>query len=295
MRKTTLLIAFAALSAISTANTLVIPHILEKSGSILDVCYDVIGAREAGSGIATGRRQYQPLLIRKRIDKSSPLLMRAITELTGPIKKPGSSPFQIHRCDNGPDSIGMMTFSLSSIIGLVCPSMDNSGRDMAGFDVMCAVDDVTFDGFVRPTKDEKDAIKSEQKKWLPANFRLKIDGIDDARVSKIDSFTIKQSVADLDQDGVLDLTCSDITCTVPEGAGQQYVKMARDSATGQATGRRCVCTYSDGVSTIEVSCVLECVEAGYTDIFSNSGDFTVRFRCVDGTCRISMNSDKSPA
>lgn len=39
----------------------------------------VITAREAGSGLATGRRQYQPLLIRKRIDKSSPLLMKALT------------------------------------------------------------------------------------------------------------------------------------------------------------------------------------------------------------------------
>lgn len=39
----------------------------------------VTTAREAGSGLATGRRQYQPLLIRKRIDKASPLLMRALT------------------------------------------------------------------------------------------------------------------------------------------------------------------------------------------------------------------------
>jgi type VI secretion system secreted protein Hcp len=35
--------------------------------------------RDAGSGMATGRRQYQPLLIRKQIDKSSPLLMKALT------------------------------------------------------------------------------------------------------------------------------------------------------------------------------------------------------------------------
>ena len=39
----------------------------------------VTTAREAGSGMATGRRQYQPLVIRKRIDKASPLLMKALT------------------------------------------------------------------------------------------------------------------------------------------------------------------------------------------------------------------------
>jgi len=49
----------------------------------IDLLYynnSVITAREAGSGLATGRRQYQPLLVRKRIDKSSPLLMKAVHE-----------------------------------------------------------------------------------------------------------------------------------------------------------------------------------------------------------------------
>lgn len=40
----------------------------------------VVTAREAGTGMATGRRQYAPLLIRKRIDKASPLLMKALVE-----------------------------------------------------------------------------------------------------------------------------------------------------------------------------------------------------------------------
>ena len=37
-------------------------------------------AREAGSGLATGRRQYEPLLIRKRLDKSSPLISKALVQ-----------------------------------------------------------------------------------------------------------------------------------------------------------------------------------------------------------------------
>ncbi len=35
-------------------------------------------AREKGSGMATGRRTYEPIVIRKRIDKSSPLLAKAL-------------------------------------------------------------------------------------------------------------------------------------------------------------------------------------------------------------------------
>lgn len=42
--------------------------------------HEVITARESGSGLATGRRQYPPLRIVKRIDKSSPLLMKALCE-----------------------------------------------------------------------------------------------------------------------------------------------------------------------------------------------------------------------
>jgi type VI secretion system secreted protein Hcp len=55
---------------------------LGREESIECVYYEqgVITAREAGSSLATGRRQYQPLLIRKRIDKSTPLLMKALTE-----------------------------------------------------------------------------------------------------------------------------------------------------------------------------------------------------------------------
>jgi type VI secretion system secreted protein Hcp len=55
---------------------------LGRKDSIECVYYEqgVITAREAGSGMATGRRQYEPLLVRKRIDKSSPLLMKALVE-----------------------------------------------------------------------------------------------------------------------------------------------------------------------------------------------------------------------
>ncbi len=39
-------------------------------------------AREAGSGMATGRRQYEPIRILKRIDKATPLLYKALCENT---------------------------------------------------------------------------------------------------------------------------------------------------------------------------------------------------------------------
>lgn len=38
----------------------------------------VTTARERGTGQATGRRQYEPLMIRKRIDKATPLIAKAL-------------------------------------------------------------------------------------------------------------------------------------------------------------------------------------------------------------------------
>jgi type VI secretion system secreted protein Hcp len=37
-------------------------------------------ARDAASGMASGKRQYLPIVIRKRIDKSSPLLFKALVD-----------------------------------------------------------------------------------------------------------------------------------------------------------------------------------------------------------------------
>jgi type VI secretion system secreted protein Hcp len=55
---------------------------LEREGSIECVVYEQEGATpfEASTGRASGRRQYKPLVIRKRIDCSSPLLWKAMTQ-----------------------------------------------------------------------------------------------------------------------------------------------------------------------------------------------------------------------
>jgi type VI secretion system secreted protein Hcp len=50
----------------------------ENSIECLSYFSDVKTAREAGSGLATGRRQYEPLRILKRIDKSTPLIAKAL-------------------------------------------------------------------------------------------------------------------------------------------------------------------------------------------------------------------------
>ena len=53
-----------------------------KEGLIKTISFEheVSSPRDAGSGQATGKRQHKPLVITKEIDKSSPLLMAALTK-----------------------------------------------------------------------------------------------------------------------------------------------------------------------------------------------------------------------
>lgn len=55
---------------------------LERKDSIECVSFNsgVTSARESASNLATGRRQHEPITIRKRIDKASPLLAKALVE-----------------------------------------------------------------------------------------------------------------------------------------------------------------------------------------------------------------------
>lgn len=52
----------------------------ENSIECLQFESSVETAREAGSGMATGRRRYEPIRIWKRIDKSTPLIYKAMVE-----------------------------------------------------------------------------------------------------------------------------------------------------------------------------------------------------------------------
>jgi type VI secretion system secreted protein Hcp len=52
----------------------------ENSIECLYFKFNVNTAREAGTGMASGRRQYEPIVIRKRVDKSTPLLFKALVE-----------------------------------------------------------------------------------------------------------------------------------------------------------------------------------------------------------------------
>lgn len=75
------------------------------------------------------------------------------------------------------------------------PALDGSSKEPAYMTVKFAPE-YTRNG--KPAGDGKSNTpaatpKGEQKTWIPANFKLEIDGLDTSKVNKVDAFTVKQT------------------------------------------------------------------------------------------------------
>ena len=84
-----------------------------------------------------------------------------------------------------------------------------------------------------------------QKQWLPANFRLKIDGLDEPckRVNKIEALTVKQKVVE-DQGGAGEYEVPDLVITLPESVAkpfydwhEDFVIKGNNSSEGEKNGK----------------------------------------------------------
>jgi type VI secretion system Hcp family effector len=72
---------------VSSASAAQSDYLLELDGvkdtiEVNSFQWGIISPRDQASGQSTGRRQYQPVIIRKRIDKASPLLAKAADNST---------------------------------------------------------------------------------------------------------------------------------------------------------------------------------------------------------------------
>jgi len=93
--------------------------------------------------------------------------------------------------------VGRLNFFQALVTEVAFPALDAASKDAAKMTVKFAPE------YTRNIQKTGGAIKGEigkgqQKKWLPANFKLEIDGLGDAckHVNKIEALTIKQKVVD---------------------------------------------------------------------------------------------------
>jgi phage tail-like protein len=90
-----------------------------------------------------------------------------------------------------------LDFTNARITEFAMPALDAKGKDPAWITVK-ARPEFTRKKLAEGGKVSAPTDAAKQKKWLPSNFRLKIDGLDEvcSRVSKIDALTVKQKVTE---------------------------------------------------------------------------------------------------
>jgi hypothetical protein len=78
------------------------------------------------------------------------------------------------------------------ITEITIPALDGSSKDTSFFTIKFAPEEISYQA--GDDADIKGVVNTKQKTWLTSNFRLRLGDLPCGRVSKIDSFTIKQHI-----------------------------------------------------------------------------------------------------
>jgi phage tail-like protein len=109
------------------------------------------------------------------------------------IRKDGA----IHSCDYDGNIVSTLEFHQALITEVGFPALDASSKDAAKMTIKISPETTSMvpkPGGKLPVETAQRTMT--QKKWLPANFRLEIAGMDCTRVNKIEAITIKQKIAE---------------------------------------------------------------------------------------------------
>ena len=85
--------------------------------------------------------------------------------------------------------ISRLEFLHAQITEVTFPALDAASKETARMSIVLSPDQTTLNRKASGKLGSKSS--SIQKKWLPSNFRLTIDGLDTSKVTKIDALTIK--------------------------------------------------------------------------------------------------------
>lgn len=154
-----------------------------------------MGPQQAQKQLST--LTFEPFAIAVGLGMGKPLAqwITASLELSHP-RKTGS--VVLASVDNR--AVGYRNFRDALIEAITIPAMDASSKEAGFFTIKFQPEEITYakgDNAVI-----KAAVNVRQKQWLSSNFRLRIGNLPCARVSKVDSFTIKQGIRENTVGGV---------------------------------------------------------------------------------------------
>lgn len=136
--------------------------------------------------------------------------------------------------DSNSNAVSERQFTQALLTETTIPAIDSSSKEPSYLTVKLAPETIRMlKGGSKSSASENG--QNEQKMWLPCNFRLQIDGLDCSRVSKIDSFTVKQTASSKDIGDARDyakepgkVEFPNLKITLPEASAQSWTAWHED-------------------------------------------------------------------
>ena len=161
---------------------------LDGGGAVAEVVSEPVGASHF-SKKHLGQISYDPFVVQFGMSMTNELYDWINASWTGKaLSKDGA----IILADQNLVAVSQREFSHALITETSFPGLDGASKDAAYLTVKFAPE------YTRTTKASGKVVapaKAGQKLWLSSNFRVTIDGLDCSKVSAVESFTVKQSVA----------------------------------------------------------------------------------------------------
>jgi hypothetical protein len=170
-----------------------------------------------------GRVAYSPFTIQFGMSMASDLYDWINASWTGKaISKDGA----IVVADLNLNAVSQREFSRALLTETSIPALDGASKDAAYFTVKFAPE---YTRTAKAAGKISAVLKTDQKLWLPSNFRLAIDGLDCTRVSRVGSITVRQPLATDDIGDTRDFTKTpgrvefpDLTVTMSDVSAQSW-------------------------------------------------------------------------
>ncbi len=182
-----------------------------------------------------GHVKYQPIVIQCGTGMSKPFYQWLKASFDRNYQRKNGA---IVACDFNYNEMSRLTFQNALVTEVGFPALDAASKDAAKLTVTFAPEITRFQkGSGRAPSGASPGSAVLQKKWLPANFRLKIAGLEEAcsRVNKIDEIVIAQKVVENPVGELRDyerepahLEIPNLVFTVPESHADSILQWYQD-------------------------------------------------------------------